>query len=207
MSERFLTLPADRQREILSAAFRVFAGADYAHASMAAIADEARISKSLLFHYFTNKWELYLYLWDHAAGLTARAIRASGAFDTGNLFEILRRTTLAKCGVMRRFPYLFAFANRAYYETDPQVSEDIRASVERHADAGEASLLSSIDVSCIRDNFDPAQLYRLFVMTSDGYMLARYREGAVDADRIQREFLAIIDHWEQVYGAETKEEP
>lgn len=34
---------------------------------MSEIADAAGISKSLLFHYFRNKKELYLFLWDVSA--------------------------------------------------------------------------------------------------------------------------------------------
>ena len=144
MNDRFFALPPERRQAILAAAYRVFAGADYEHASMAAIAQEARVSKSLLFHYFANKRELYLYLWTSAAELTGEAIRAERAYETRNLFEILRRTTRAKCSLMRRYPYLNAFATRAYYETNPQVSTDIRESVSAYADSGERLLAGQI---------------------------------------------------------------
>lgn len=93
MNDRFFVLPPERQQAILAAAYRVFAGADYEHASMSAIAEEARVSKSLLFHYFANKRELYLHLWKSAAELTGEAIRTERAYETHDLFEILRRTT------------------------------------------------------------------------------------------------------------------
>ena len=206
MNARFFALPPERRRAILAAAYRVFAGADYAHASMAAIADEARVSKSLLFHYFANKRELYLFLWQCAAELTAGAIRAERAFETRDLFELLRRTTRAKCSVMRTYPYINAFATRAYYETDPQVSGEIRTSIAAYADSGERILAGLVDPACLRPDVSVEEAYRLFVMTSDGYMLAREREGSVDADRIEREFLQIIDHWERVYGPQAPEE-
>ncbi|MBR3258329.1 MAG: TetR/AcrR family transcriptional regulator [Eggerthellaceae bacterium] len=200
MNDRFFALPPERRQAILAAAYRVFAGADYEHASMAAIAQEARVSKSLLFHYFANKRELYLYLWTSAAELTGEAIRAERAYDTRNLFEILRRTTRAKCSLMRRYPYLNAFATRAYYETNPQVSTDIRESVSAYADSGERLLAGLVDSACLRPDVSVEEVYRLFVMASDGYMLAREREGTVDPDRIEREYMQIIDHWERVYG-------
>lgn len=203
MNDRFFTLPPERRQAIMSAAYRVFAGADYDHASMAAIADEARISKSLLFHYFASKRELYLYLWECAAKLTGDAIRQECAFETRDLFEILRRTTRAKCNLMRTYPFINAFATRAYYETNPQVSAGIQASVASFASAGEQMLAQLVDPACLRPDVGVAEAYRLFVMASDGYMLAREREGAMDPDRIQREFLAIIDHWQRVYGPQT----
>ena len=202
MNDRFFALPPERRQAILAAAYRVFSGADYGHASMAAIAEEARVSKSLLFHYFANKQELYLYLWKSAAELTGEAIRAERAYDTRNLFEILRRTTRAKCSVMRTYPYINAFATRAYYEANPQVSAEIRASVAAYSDSGERMLAGLVDPACLRPDVSVEEAYRLFVMASDGYMLAREREGTVDPNRIEREFLQIIDHWERVYGRE-----
>ena len=206
VNDRFFALPLERQQAILAAAYRVFAGADYAHASMAAIADEARVSKSLLFHYFANKRELYLYLWERAAKLTGEAIRAQRTFDIRDLFEILRRTTRAKCSVMGTYPYVNAFATRAYYETDPQVSGEIHASVSAYADSGERMLANLVDPSCLRPDVTVEEAYRLFVMASDGYMLAREREGNLDPVRIEREFMQIIDHWERVYGPQTSAE-
>ena len=203
MNDRFFALAPERRQAIMSAAYRVFAGADYAHASMAAIADEARISKSLLFHYFANKRELYLYLWDCAAKLTGDAIRTERAYETRNLFEILRRTTRAKCGLMRTYPWINAFATRAYYETNPQVSAGIRDSVAAASDTGERMLARLVDPACLRPDVTVEEAWRLFVMASDGYMLAREREGHVDPDRIEREFLQIIDHWERVYGPQA----
>lgn len=73
MNDRFFTLPPERQRAILNAAFKVFSQSDYRHASMQQVTDEGGISKSLLFHYFRNKQELYLHLWDVAAQRTAQA--------------------------------------------------------------------------------------------------------------------------------------
>ena len=54
MNERFFLLPAKRQEQILNAAYKSFASSSYDKASMSEIAGEARISKSLLFHYVTG---------------------------------------------------------------------------------------------------------------------------------------------------------
>lgn len=61
MNEKFFSLPKERQQAILNAGYRVFAQNSYKHSPMQEIADEAGVSKSLLFHYFRNKKELYLW--------------------------------------------------------------------------------------------------------------------------------------------------
>lgn len=61
MNEKFYSLPEEKQRKIINAGFRVFSQNSYKKSPMNEIADLAGISKSLLFHYFHNKRELYLF--------------------------------------------------------------------------------------------------------------------------------------------------
>ncbi|MGN1083070.1 MAG: TetR/AcrR family transcriptional regulator, partial [Candidatus Avispirillum sp.] len=70
MNEKFFSLPEEKQQAILNAAYRVFSQNTYKNSPMSEIADAAGISKSLLFHYFRNKKELYLFLWDTCAKIT-----------------------------------------------------------------------------------------------------------------------------------------
>ena len=62
MNEKFFHLPEEKQQRILNAGFRVFSQNSYKRSPMSEIAAEAGISKSLLFFYFRNKKELYLFL-------------------------------------------------------------------------------------------------------------------------------------------------
>ena len=70
MNEKFYALPEGKQHAILNAGYRVFAHNSYKNSPMSEITAEAGISKSLLFHYFRNKKELYLFLWDKCAEIT-----------------------------------------------------------------------------------------------------------------------------------------
>ena len=67
---------------------------------MSRLADAGGVSKSLLFHYFLNKKELYLYLWEHACRLYREKVR-KGDTQTTDLFEILCQRVLAGCVFMR----------------------------------------------------------------------------------------------------------
>ena len=67
MNEKFFHLPEEKQERILNSGFRVFSQNSYKKSPMSEIADDAGISKSLLFHYFRNKKELYLFLWQKSA--------------------------------------------------------------------------------------------------------------------------------------------
>lgn len=64
MNEKFFALPKEKQQKIINAGFHVFSKNSYKKSPMSEIAQAAGISKSLLFHYFHNKKELYLFLWE-----------------------------------------------------------------------------------------------------------------------------------------------
>lgn len=61
MNKKFFALPVQKQEAILNAGFCVFSQNSYKKSPTSEIADAAGISKSLLFHYFYNKRELYLF--------------------------------------------------------------------------------------------------------------------------------------------------
>ena len=77
MNEKFYQLPEEKQTRVLNAGFRVFSQNSYRKSPVNEIALEAGISKSLLFFYFRNKKEFYLYLIKTAEELTMKYLQSS----------------------------------------------------------------------------------------------------------------------------------
>ena len=154
MNDKFFALPIEKQRRIINAAYKVFSENSYKKAPMSEIAEEGNISKSLLFHYFTNKKDLYMYLWDNACEITTQAIREYKTLDTDDFFEMLRRTLLSKCSVMRDYPYMYAFSLRAYYETSPEIKDSIQENFNAVGKESEMLVLEKIDKSKLRKDID-----------------------------------------------------
>lgn len=121
MNDKFFELPIEKQNRIINAAYKVFSQNSYKKAPMSEIADESGISKALLFHYFTNNLELYLYLWNKSVEQIHEASLQYAIVDTSDFFEILHRSLLAKCSVVRDYPCLFQFSSNAYYEQEPKL--------------------------------------------------------------------------------------
>lgn len=63
--EKFFNLDSEKQDRVINAAIKEFAQKGYDKASTNEIVKEAEISKGLLFHYFKNKKQLFLFLFDH----------------------------------------------------------------------------------------------------------------------------------------------
>lgn len=87
MNDKFFKLPSEKKQRIINAAYKVFAQNSYKKAPMSEIADEGGISKALLFHYFTNKAELYLFLWNNSIEQIHKASAEFHITDTTDFFE------------------------------------------------------------------------------------------------------------------------
>ena len=90
MNEKFFNLSIEKQRRIINAAYMVFSENSYKKAPMSEIANAGGISKALLFHYFTNKKELYMYLWNNAIGETQKTSAMFHVTETTDFFEMLQ---------------------------------------------------------------------------------------------------------------------
>ena len=113
MNPKFFSLPEEKQSAILNAGFHVFSQNTYKKSPMSEIADAAGISKSLLFHYFHNKKELYLFLWDTCCKITVEEMIRSGVSE-GCLWEYIRRGCMNVDAMEKDFRKLLEFWKKIY---------------------------------------------------------------------------------------------
>lgn len=150
MNERFYALPPEKQQAIINAGYRVFSQNAYKNSPMSEIAAEAGISKSLLFHYFHNKKELYLFLWDKCAETTIEFLTRYGCYGQTELFESMERGMRAKMEIIRLYPDMGNFTIKAFYEKDAGISAAIQESYHRYY---------NLKADKTRLNLDPSQFY------------------------------------------------
>lgn len=207
MNDKFFNLPIEKQERIINAAYKVFSQNSYKKAPMSEIADEGGVSKALLFHYFVNKKELYLYLWNNAMEMTRKAITEYKTLETNDFFEMLKRSLLAKCSLMKKYPHIYAFSLRAYYENAPEIKEAIEESYGNACKSSEQMVFDNIDISSLRKDIDLQMMYSEIYYAVDGYMLSKYRSENIIPDEIEKEIMRLIDFWRIIYtkGEETNE--
>lgn len=150
MNERFYALPPEKQQAIINAGYRVFSQNSFKNSPMSEIATEAGISKSLLFHYFHNKKELYLFLWDKCAETTIEFLTRYGCYGQTELFESMARGMRAKMEIIRQYPDMGNFTIKAFYEKDAGISAAIQESYHRYY---------NLKADKTRLNLDPSQFY------------------------------------------------
>lgn len=199
MNDKFFQLPLKKQQRIINAAYKVFSENSYKKAPMSEIADEGGVSKALLFHYFTNKLELYMFLWNNSIEQIHKASRKYCVTDTTDFFEMMHRSLLAKCSVIRSYPHLYQFAVKAYYEQESKIESSIQENFHVVRKNSEDILWKTIDMSKFREDIDASLMYQEILWTSDGYLRQMILSGELDADQMKNDFERMIEQWKKVY--------
>ncbi len=168
--EKFENLPEGRQEAILGAAVEAFGQNDYKDASTEAIAHRAGISKGLLFFYFKNKKQLYLYLMDYLAEKVSSLVVDEEFYAIDDFFELLLYTSTKKRSVLEKFPYLLEYSIRAFYPEHKDVKDTMNDWTQRQIDRMFKRYFKNIDFSRFRDDVDPHYVINLLIWTADGYM-------------------------------------
>ena len=206
MNPKFFSLAQEKQQAILNAGFHVFSQNSYRKSPMSEIADAAGISKALLFHYFHNKKELYLFLWDTCARITVEEMTRSGAYEQKDLFGSMDHGMQAKLRLMRQYPDIGVFAVRAFYEKDLEVSADIQKSMGQYLQAHAAKKLQKLDPEDFIPGIDLQMMYKEMYWASEGCLWEYIQRGIMDIDAMENDFRALLDFWKTVYLRKGKED-
>ena len=199
MNEKFFALPEEKQQAILNAGYRVFSQNTYKNSPMSEIAAEAGISKSLLFHYFRNKRELYLHLWEKCAQVTIRCLTQYGCYDKEDLFEMMYSGMEAKLHIMRQYPHMGTFVIRAFYERDPDVRQDIQAAYQKALDFKANTAKCKLDPEKFVEGLDLQLMYREMYWASEGYLWEKIQWSTLDLEEMERDFTEMIAFWKKIY--------
>lgn len=199
MNPKFYSLPEEKQQAMLNAGLHVFSQNTYKKSPMSEIAAAAGISKALLFHYFKNKKELYLYLWDECAKITVEEMEKSGCYEEAGLFGSMEQGMHAKLRLMRRYPDMARFAVKAFYEEDPEVAGEVRKSMDRYVAVHAGKKLAQLDPNEFIPGIDLGLMYREMYLASEGYLWEKVQMGQMDTDEMERGFRKLLDFWKSVY--------
>ena len=199
MNEKFFKLPIEKQQKIINAGFHVFARNTYKKSPVSEIADAAGISKSLLFHYFQNKKEMYLFLWNNCADVTMQYLNEWGCYEQNDMFENMYRGLKAKACIMRRYPDMGNFVIKAYYEKDPEVCGEIQKSIAERGVFKKNVAQLRLDPEQFVPGLDLQMMYQDMYWASEGYLWEKFQRGTVDADEMEQDFMKLLEFWKKLY--------
>ena len=170
MNEKFYKLPLEKQRKIIFGGYRIFGEYAYKKAPMSMIAEEAGISKALLFHYFINKKELYLFLFKEAIYCSNSETQGEEFYRDIEFFDFMKWNISHSLKMAWKYPYMYQFLSRAYYEKDDNVSNGIEKLKTQYIQSNKDDVFKSIDTSRFKCINDAKVLFDMITFMAEGYM-------------------------------------
>ncbi|MFD0590383.1 TetR/AcrR family transcriptional regulator [Paenibacillus sp. GCM10027627] len=168
MYSKFLSIDEEKRGRIINAALKEFALKGYAAASTNEIAKEAGISKGLLFHYFTSKKDLYVYLYDHTIRITSEAVANKIDLLEKDLFVRMRQLSIVKLGIFGVYPNFFEFLKSVYFEEAADVSHELQDKRKEIAASEYFKLFADIDRTKFKDGVDPNKALQIILWSLEG---------------------------------------
>ena len=108
-----------------------------------------------------------------------------------DFFEVQRHMEKAKREIIRYYPYMTLFVQRAFRETD----EELLAQLAENMD-GYTALISSVysraGVSRFKEGVDPSAILKLCLFTSDGILNDQFLSGKLDPEAFLEEILKYL---------------
>ncbi len=192
MNSKFFDLAKEKQDRMINAALKVFAEKGYKGASTDDIVKEAGISKGLLFHYFTNKIGLYTFIYDYSTRYMILELTSEVNPKETDFFSIYKQMEAAKMQVLKNYPYMQEFLNRADYE---DVSEAILAIEEKRYALRDCceKIYGQMDMSVFEDGLDTVKLQKMLDLTIQGLMTEQFREGSFQPEMLYHEVVSYLD--------------
>ena len=199
MNEKFFSLPMEKQQAIINAGYRVFSQNSYKNSPMSEIAMEAGISKSLLFYYFHNKKELYLFLWNKCAETTIDFMTKYECYEQKELFESMERGMRAKLEIIRLYPDMANFTIKAFYEKDAEICLAIQESYQNYFNLKARKTRLNLNSEQFMDGLDISMMYREMYWASEGYLWEMVQRGNLDIDQMEKDFTKLMNFWKSIY--------
>lgn len=172
LSDFFKNLNDQKKERILNAALAEFAQKKYDDASTNNIVTSAQIGKGMLFHYFGNKKNLYLYLYKYVREIMDNEICSQIGPDKGgkgDLPSILKQIGMRKLEVLKRHPDMTDFIAQTKREKSPEVHDDLeKIEKERSYQLRENFLFSNLDMTLFKPEFRNENTIKLIRWALDG---------------------------------------
>ncbi|WP_042464083.1 TetR/AcrR family transcriptional regulator [Neobacillus dielmonensis] len=161
MFSKFFSLEKEKQDRIINAAIKEFAGNGYDKASTNEIVKEAGISKGLLFHYFQNKKQLFLFLFDHSIQIISDEFYKKIDLRETDFFARMRQAVMIKMELLTQYPEIFKFVEEAILEDSKEIKADIENKTKQLNASNFGKIYEGIDFTKFRDDIDIQKILKI----------------------------------------------
>ena len=198
MNEKFFDLKREKQDRIINAGLKVFAKNGYRHATTDDIVKEAGISKGLLFHYFNNKAGAYTFLMDYSVRFLLFELSRSVKVETTDFFQLCRQIEYGKLQVLKNYPYMQAFLDKAFEEVCSEDLQECEVQKEVYRDKLEADYTQASDYE-FKNGTNLVQMKKLMEYVVKGITSENMTLDSVQPEDMYRQIDEYIDMVGRIY--------
>lgn len=178
---------------ILKAAASLFAKYGYKKTTVDEIVTEAGISKGLFYHYYQNKKQLYLHIYDTYTSVLSKNIQKEVDIGNTDFFERLKQISHLRIAFINQYPDLWNFLYSAYYEKHPDVVDEIKDKNKQLVKESYSHSASNIDWSKLKEGISPDTALTIVTWIAEGFVHEVNSQKLVFDEKIYSEFDKYID--------------
>jgi AcrR family transcriptional regulator len=205
MINKLMSLETVKRNAILNAALKEFTIKGFDKASTNVIAKEAKISKPLMFHYVTNKKELFLCVYDYFSELLDKEYFKKIDFAEKDIFTRLRQSYILQIQLIQPHPWIIEFTK---LNSDTN-SVELNMELEKRIDSMQSScgnqLFEKIDESKFRKELDIEKCKQFIFWANVGFTnqilddIRNSKTEAIDYEIIVEKLDAYLDELKKVF--------
>lgn len=164
-----MNLELEKRERILNAAMKEFAQKGFKNASTNEIVQEADIAKGLLFHYFKNKKQLFLFLYDYCIDLCMNEFYKKINLEERDFFLRFRQAQFIKMELLDKYPKIFNFLEAAYIENSSDIKDELDSRNQELLLNASKKIFEGIDLSKFKAEMDLSKVMNIVIWTFQGF--------------------------------------
>ena len=169
MFSKFLNLKPEKQERILNAAIDEFSKKGFKNASTDEIVKAVGISKGALFHYFNNKKDLFIYLYDYVLDIVMKDFFGKIDVNEKDILKRLRQVLLIEFTLIKKYPSMFDFIKTINFENTEEVKAVLENSNKGYIMNSYDKVLENIDTSMFKEDLDIKRAMNIIFWTFEGF--------------------------------------
>ncbi|EMT51585.1 TetR family transcriptional regulator [Brevibacillus borstelensis AK1] len=143
--------------KLLNAALLEFAEKGYTLGSTNQIVQNAGISKGMLFHFFSNKKTLYLYIVDACLDYFQTYLKGHMQMRSSDLLDRVAELGMARMKLFFEEPLIYRLAVETFVRYPAEIREEIAGREQQVYASYLTMLLEGLDSSVLREGISPAR--------------------------------------------------
>lgn len=200
---KFESLDEEKRKRIIDAAVKEIASKGYDDASTNEIVRNAGISKGLLFHYFKNKKQLYLYVFDYFIDLMMRELTAKFNPEERDIFKRIKNIAELKFQLIRKHRDIIRFLEKAYFEDSEELRGELDGRKQKLLEVNMGKFFDNIDTTKFKQGYDIGQIMNIVTWTFEGIANKHANQSVIDYDSVFAEADAYTELFKKSFYKES----